>query len=413
MATLDLARPATAAGPASARIHVLPASPPATIPTVDVVIPVYNEEATLELSVRCLDAFLARDFPLSARITIVDNASTDRTWVIAQRLRDELPRVEALHLDDKGRGRALRAAWSTSDAPILAYMDVDLSTDLRALLPLVDPLLDGRSDIAIGSRLLPQSRVRRGLKRELISRCYNRLLHTVLGSRFHDAQCGFKALRAEAAQRLLHRIDDQGWFFDTELLVRAERLGMRIHEVPVDWNEDPDSRVNILATALTDLRGIARVRRTLGRDRRRAGGHHRTRRGGTPRAYGSFVHFAAVGIISTIAYAVLYAVLRSHLAPAPSNAIALLATAIANTEANRRFTFGVRVHAGRVRDHIGGLAAFGLALGITTSALEAMALVNPAPSRATEVTVLLMASMVATIARFVLLGSLLTARTRG
>ena len=235
-------------------------------PTVDIVIPVYNEAAGLELSVRCLDAFLARDFPVSTRITIVDNASTDGTWPIAQRLSLELTRVQALHLDAKGRGRALRAAWATSDAPILVYMDVDLSTDLRALLPLVAPLLSGHSDVSIGSRLLPGSRVRRGLKRELISRCYNRLLRTVLHNRFHDAQCGFKALRADAAQRLMGGVQDQGWFFDTELLINAERMGMRIHELPVDWNDDPDGCKADEPSACGGAPGRAsRARATLGR----------------------------------------------------------------------------------------------------------------------------------------------------
>jgi glycosyltransferase involved in cell wall biosynthesis len=248
----------TAPRPARCSIRLLDRDAPAA-PTVDIVIPVYNEEGDLERSVRRLHDFLHRDFPWSARITIVDNASQDGTLEIARRLSTELADVEALHLDEKGRGRALRAAWSTSDAAVVAYMDVDLSTDLRALLPLVAPLLSGHSDIAIGSRLLAGSRVKRGLKRELISRGYNLLLRTILRARFRDAQCGFKALRADVARRLLPEVEDQGFFFDTELLVLAQRDGMRIHEVAVDWTDDPDSRVDLVATALADLRGIARV----------------------------------------------------------------------------------------------------------------------------------------------------------
>src|SRR6266700_1081523 len=206
-----------------------------TVLQVDIVVPVRNEERDLAPSVRRLVAYLRESFPFNARITIADNGSTDATWAIAGRLARELPEVRAVHMDLPGRGRALRAIWSTSDAKVLAYMDVDLSTDLSALLPLVAPLLSGHSDLAIGTRLSYRARVVRGPKRELISRCYNALLHLVLRTRFSDAQCGFKAIRADRARELLPLVRDDSWFFDTELLVLAERLGLRIHEVPVDW----------------------------------------------------------------------------------------------------------------------------------------------------------------------------------
>jgi glycosyltransferase involved in cell wall biosynthesis len=226
---------------------------------VDIVVPVYNEEAALRRSIQRLHRYLTNDFPFRWRILIADNASTDATPRIAGALALELPGVETIRLDRKGRGRALRAAWSASAAPVVCYMDVDLSTDLRALLPLVAPLLSGHSDLAIGSRLARGARVRRGPKRELISRAYNRLLRTVLRARFSDAQCGFKAARAEVVAELLPEIRDDGWFFDTELLILAQRRGLRIHEVPVDWEDDPDSRVEIVATAVHDLRGVARL----------------------------------------------------------------------------------------------------------------------------------------------------------
>ena len=281
--------------------------------------PVFNEQAALERSIRRLHRFLSAELPVSWRIVIADNASTDATPAIAAALAHELPGVEVLRLDRKGRGLALREAWSRSDARVLCYMDVDLSTDLRGLLPLVAPLLSGHSDVAIGTRLARSARVVRGLKREVISRSYNRLLRTVLRARFSDAQCGFKAVTATAARRLLGEVRDDGWFFDTELLVLAQRTGLRIHEVPVDWVDDPDSRVDIVSTAIEDLRGVARLA-----------------------AAGPVVRFMGVGVLSTIAYAVLYLLLHGTLGAGGANAVALALTAVANTAANRRLTFGVR-----------------------------------------------------------------------
>jgi glycosyltransferase involved in cell wall biosynthesis len=226
---------------------------------VEIVIPVYNEQTALEGSVRMLHGYLSATFPFSWQITIVDNASSDGTLQVARRLMYELPEVGAMHLREKGRGRALRAAWLASGAEVVAYMDVDLSTDLAALLPLVAPLMSRHSDVAIGTRLHPAASVTRSAKRELISRAYNRLLRLALRASFSDAQCGFKAIRADAAAQLVPLIADQEWFFDTELLVLAQRRGLRIHEVPVDWVEDLDSRVEIVPTALADLRGVARL----------------------------------------------------------------------------------------------------------------------------------------------------------
>ncbi|MCW2887484.1 MAG: hypothetical protein QOE54_4590 [Streptosporangiaceae bacterium] len=230
---------------------------------VEVVIPVYNEEHVLAGSVGRLHAYLTVNLPYDFRITIADNASTDRTWDVATGLVESLPHVRAVHLDRKGRGRALRQVWSTSDADVVSYMDVDLSTGLEAFLPLVMPLISGHSELAIGTRLARGSSVVRGPKREIISRCYNLLLRATLRARFSDAQCGFKAARTEIVQVLLPSVQDQTWFFDTELLLLAERSGLRIHEVPVDWVDDPDSRVNVLQTALDDLHGIARVNRRI------------------------------------------------------------------------------------------------------------------------------------------------------
>ncbi len=228
-------------------------------PCVEIVVPVYNEEASLADSVRRLRSYLDRSFPFTSVVTVVDNGSTDATSIVAADLACELDGVRAVRLTGKGRGRALRAIWSTSTAQVVAYMDVDLSTSLDALLPLVAPLLSGHSDVAIGTRLAPGARVVRGPKRELISRVYNLVLKIVLRNGFSDAQCGFKAARTDVAKRLLPHVEDNEWFFDTEFLVLAERSGFRIHEVPVDWVDDPDSRVDIIRTAGDDLRGLARL----------------------------------------------------------------------------------------------------------------------------------------------------------
>jgi glycosyltransferase involved in cell wall biosynthesis len=292
-------------------------------PTVEIAIPVHNEEAALEGSVRRLHDFCAASLPYSFRIVITDNASEDGTAAIGERLAAELDAVAYVRLSEKGRGRALRRVWSRSDADVLAYMDVDLSTGLEALLPLVAPLISGHSDLAIGTRLARGARVIRGPKRELISRTYNRLLHLTLRSHFSDAQCGFKAGRAAAIKALLPRVEDQAWFFDTELLVLAERSGLRIHEVPVDWVDDPDSRVDIVRTAVDDLRGIARLGNEVSR-------------------------FALVGVGSTILYLLAFLALRGTMEPLAANAAALAVSAVANTAANRRFTFGRRRREGLI-----------------------------------------------------------------
>jgi glycosyltransferase involved in cell wall biosynthesis len=373
---------------------------------VDVVVPVYNEEADLGPSVRRLHAYLERNLPVPFRITIADNASTDRTWLIATELASTLPDVVAVHLDEKGRGRALRQVWSASDADVLAYMDVDLSTDLAAVLPLVAPLLSGHSDLAIGSRLARQSRVVRGAKRELISRSYNLILRTALATRFSDAQCGFKAIRADRARELLPLVEDTGWFFDTELLVLAERAGLRIHEVPVDWIDDPDSRVDIVSTALADLRGIARLARGMASGRILVTALPSYQGADVPARLGrQLVRFAMVGVLSTLAYLVLYLALRQLVDAQAANGLSLLITAIGNTALNRRVTFGVRGATDRFRHQLQGLVVFAVGLAMTSSSLALLHAVSPAPSRAVEVAVLVLANIGATLARFLLFRS--------
>ena len=228
--------------------------------SMEVVVPVYNEERALPESIPALCAYLETYFPYRWSVVIADNASTDATLAVAEGLASAYPGVSVLHLEEKGRGRALKAAWLASEADIVAYMDVDLSTNLWSFLPLVAPLATGHSDVAIGSRLLRGAMVTRQWKRELISRCYNLLINTLFGNRFSDAQCGFKAVKRGVARKLLPQVEDGEWFFDTEMLLLAEEHGLRISEVPVDWIEDLDSRVDVLSTALKDVKGLLRVR---------------------------------------------------------------------------------------------------------------------------------------------------------
>ena len=268
---------------------------------LDVVIPVFNEERTLVQSVETVRDYL-HTLPYESRVTIADNASTDATSLLAHQLAHRYPDVSVVSLTQKGRGRALKRAWSRSDAEVLVYMDVDLSTDLNALLPLVAPLLSGHSDLAIGSRLARSARTTRGPKRELISRTYNVMLRGALRARFSDAQCGFKAIRRDVAAHLLPLIEDDEWFFDTELLIVAERAGLRIHEVPVDWVDDPDSRVDIVRTAAADLRGMGRLGWALLRGRvplvEVAGALGRTTaRSAGGRLSAQMVVFALIGIL--------------------------------------------------------------------------------------------------------------------
>ena len=386
---------------------------------LDVVVPVYNEEADLEPSVHRLHAYLRTNFPYSHRITIADNASTDRTPAIAARLARELPGVRWIRLEEKGRGRALRQSWSTSEAEVLAYVDVDLSTDLAALLPLVAPLISGHSDLAIGSRLVAQARVVRGAKREFISRAYNQILRRTLAVRFSDAQCGFKAIRADVARDLLPLVRDTGWFFDTELLVLAQNVGLRIHEVPVDWTDDPDSSVDILRTAWEDLKGVARVGRALltgalplRRLRAQLGREPLAQTANVqPGLIRQLLRFGTIGIVSTLAYLALYALMRPWLGAQAANLAALLITAIANTAANRRLTFGIRGSAEALRHQAQGLVVFGLGVLFTSSSLAILHAISATPSRITEAIVLCGANLLATVARFALFRAWVFRRT--
>lgn len=371
---------------------------------VEIVVPVRNEVEQLAASIRRLSAYLRAGFPFRAGITIADNDSSDGTWEVAEGLAAELPEVRALHLDLPGRGRALRSCWLDSDAEVVAYMDVDLSSGLEALLPLVAPLMSGHSDIAIGTRLARGARVSRGPRREFISRSYNLLLQVILDVGFTDAQCGFKAIRTDKARLLLPLTRDNAWFFDTELLVLAERAGLRVYEVPVDWIDDPGSTVNVYGTAMADLRGVARMSWAILRGTLPTPADSATMRmsyaiKGMP---GQVLRFLGIGVVSLLAYVALYLLLRPALSAEAANAISLFVTAVANTAGNRRITFGVRGRKYAFRHHLEGLIAFGVGLAVTTAALAESHAGGARPSRVTEVAVLIIANLLASLVRFAL-----------
>jgi glycosyltransferase involved in cell wall biosynthesis len=230
---------------------------------VNVTIPVYNEEAKIAGSIGRLVSLLESTRIFDYEVVIADNGSTDATLSIATELSKRYSRVQVDHLERFGRGRALKQVWRASSADVLSYMDVDLSTDLAAWASLVEPLATGRYDLATGSRLLSASRTSRSCKRECISRAYNYLVKEMFHTRFSDAQCGFKAITQRAARKLLPMVEDDNWFFDTELRVLAEKLGYRILDLTVRWVESPDSRVKLCCTVIEDLRGLVHLRRRL------------------------------------------------------------------------------------------------------------------------------------------------------
>jgi putative flippase GtrA len=379
-----------------------PGTSPRQLPLdVEIVVPVYNEASHLTERITVLRRFLDESFPFRALVTVVDNASTDETFARASELAATTPGVAAIHLPRKGRGHALRTAWSSSTAPVVAYMDVDLSTSLSALLPLVAPLLSGQRDVAIGTRLARGAHVVRGPKRELISRAYNLLLKLFLRGRFSDAQCGFKALRRESALQLLPLVKDDEWFFDTELLITAERLGLRICEVPVDWVDDPDSRVQIVRTALSDLRGVWRI--SHGQARRLAQRSTTQPRAAIDQATADqLLRFAGVGAISTLGYLFLFIAWRPITGNLGANALALAICTLFNTAVHKELAHTMRrpVHRGRFAAVSAGLLAISLVL-TTLGLLAAHAL--SAQSLPVALVAVTVANAAASILRFAVL----------
>lgn len=374
---------------------------------LEIVIPVLNEARSLQACIGRLDRHLRDTFPYAYRITIADNGSTDGTDLIAAELARSTETVSALHLDRWGRGLALRTAWGASDAFVLAYMDVDLSTDLDALWPLVAPLMSGHSDLAIGTRLHRSARVMRGTRREVISRCYNAGLSVSLGASFTDAQCGFKAIRGDVARELLPLVRDDAWFFDTELLVIAERCGLRIHEVPVDWYDDPDSRVDVVATAREDIRGVLRLRRELRHDELPVEEIRERMVRTMPSAQtgGQVIRFAVVGASTTVVHLGGFTLLHllGLLGAQEANTLALLVATVVNTSWNRSWTFGVRSRRGALVHQAQGLGILVLTWALTTAALAGLGALWPSAPTGVQTVVLGAVTVVSTVVKFLVM----------
>jgi glycosyltransferase involved in cell wall biosynthesis len=230
--------------------------------TVEFILPVLNEEKIISASVSTIYNFLNTHFEdYNWQITIADNGSTDKTAIVSRFLSTKFDRVNYVRIAQRGRGRALKQCWTTSKSDVVAYMDIDLSTQLDDIKPLLDSILQHKYDIAIGSRLIKGSIVEgRSRRREFTSRSYNKIIQLMFSVNFNDAQCGFKAISRSVATQIVPLIKDDGWFFDTELLIIADKCDYRIKEVPVRWSDDPDTRVKVFSTALYDLCGLARLK---------------------------------------------------------------------------------------------------------------------------------------------------------
>ncbi len=230
---------------------------------VNITIPVYNEEESLSQKIQELIAFLNKTkFPHKYEIIIADNASTDNTGKIAKKLVKKYPLVKYIRIDKKGRGLALKTVWTKTNADVLSYMDVDLSTDLKHFKPLIDSIVVSKNNLAIGNRLGKNSKViGRSFLRELLSRGYNLILRLIFFSPINDSQCGFKAIDRKSFLKLVKEIEDNNWFLDTEMILLALHRGMKVSQIDVKWIDDPGSQVKIVKTVSEDLHGVARVKR--------------------------------------------------------------------------------------------------------------------------------------------------------
>jgi putative flippase GtrA len=346
---------------------------------VDIVVPVTTHQRDLELMIIRLHSFLAAEFPFAAQVTIATAGPSERTWTTARRLAGLFAEVSAVRTGATSRGPALRAVWAGSDADVLAYLDPDLSIDLAALLPLIEPLVAGTADVAVGTRLEPGAGPQRRARREVTSCGYSLLLQAGLDTGLADAQCGFKAITRDCARDLLPLTSDGNWFFDSELIALARRAGLRVHEVAVNEPAGPGRSPGPGHSA----------------------GRPGTRRNQAARRLGEpLTAFAAIGLASTLVYAACFLALRQVMPVQAANAASLLVTAVANTAANRRFTFGIGGRAAALRHQLRGLIAFAAGLALTAGSLAILQAADHQAGRGSELAVVIAASSAAMLLRF-------------
>ncbi len=233
---------------------------------VNITFPVLNEERILKEDVMKFYNFLKKSkFPYRFEITICDNGSIDDTKKVGEKLEKKVKEINYLRLSRKGRNFALKSSWTKSKASVVSYMDIDLATDLRFFLPMINMIIKDNCDLVVGNRLGLKSKViDRNFKREFLSRNYNLLLRMFFFHKIRDHQCGFKAIKRNSFLKLNKEIPDikeEIWFLDTELIIRAIKNKMKVEEIDVIWKDDPDSKVKVVKAVLEDLKGIVRLRK--------------------------------------------------------------------------------------------------------------------------------------------------------
>jgi glycosyltransferase involved in cell wall biosynthesis len=224
------------------------------------VVPVYNEEAVLWASITTLQHYFSKHIKGDWLIVIANNASTDTTLKIAKQLSKKLPGVRYEHMDFKGRGNALKYVWRKYNAAVYGYCDVDLATDISDIKTLIDSIKDG-ADIAIGNRYITGSGTKRTFKRLIFSKIYIWMVRVFFKTAISDFQCGFKAVSGKVQKTLLPNVLDKGWFFDTELLLKAEQeKQFKISQIPVRWRENDESKVRLIHTSIIYIKKLLLLR---------------------------------------------------------------------------------------------------------------------------------------------------------
>lgn len=235
---------------------------------VEFCLPIYNEEKIIEKNVLKIVNFCKeKNLPFNWRVIIVNNGSKDNSLAISQKLSADNKQIGYTTILEPGRGQALKKYWLTSNADVVAYMDADLAVSLNNIIDLINPFVNNEADLVIGSRMMPGATIKRSFIRELISQSCNILYRLIIGNNISDTQCGFKAIKTEVFKKIAPYIEDNKWFFDTEIISFTHHLGYKIKEVPVNWEEnrydERKSKVNLLKDSFIHLKNLLRLKKRL------------------------------------------------------------------------------------------------------------------------------------------------------